>query len=120
MDFDTRPGHADPGCLPERPLERYRLLSENARDIVLFIRLDGRIIEANQAAVAAYGYSREELLSLNVVDLRDPGSAHLVPAQMLQADAAGVTFETLHRRKDGTCFPVEVSSQGAHIGGERL
>src|SRR3712207_7995844 len=30
------------------------------------------------------------------------------------------SFETVHRRKDGTTFPVEVSSQSADIGGERL
>ena len=35
----------------KRPLERYRLLSQHARDIVLFIRLDGRVVEANDAAV---------------------------------------------------------------------
>src|SRR5829696_4014268 len=38
-----------------RALDRYRLLSQHARDIVLFIRPDdGRIVEANHAAVAAY------------------------------------------------------------------
>jgi two-component system cell cycle sensor histidine kinase/response regulator CckA len=42
----------------EALLARYHLLSEHARDIVLFIRLDGQIVEANQAAVDAYGYDR--------------------------------------------------------------
>jgi PAS domain S-box-containing protein len=39
---------------------------------------------------------------------------------MAQADQNGMLFETLHRRKDGSVFPVEVSSIGTDIGGERL
>ena len=38
---------------------------------------------------------------------------------MAQADTRGILFETIHQRKDGTTFPVEVSSQGATIGGVR-
>jgi PAS domain S-box-containing protein len=51
-------------------LEHYRLLSEHSRDLMLFIRSDGRIVEANRAAVRAYGYTREELLGLSIDDLR--------------------------------------------------
>ena len=39
---------------------------------------------------------------------------------MAQADAVGLLFETVHRRKDGTTFPVEVSSRGADLGGDRV
>src|SRR5262245_56999982 len=99
-------------------LDRYRLLSKHARDIVLFIRTDGRIVEANDAALAAYGYARSELLGKSIIELRDPATEHLVPKQMFQAEAVGITFETFHRRKDGSIFPVEVSSRGAQIGDE--
>ena len=93
----------------ERGLERYRLLSRYARDIVLFIRPDGRIAEANESAVAAYGYDRQTLLSLRIFDLRE-SDAPEVAEQMVWAEA-GLTFETVHRRRDGTAFPVEVSSR---------
>ncbi|MDA8216486.1 MAG: PAS domain S-box protein [Dehalococcoidales bacterium] len=108
----------------ERALEasaRYQMLSKHARDIILFIRYeDGQIIDANEAAVRAYGYEKEELLSLTIRDLRAPATNGLIGEQMAQAEAGGVTFETIHRRKDGTTFPAEVSSQGASIGGERV
>jgi two-component system CheB/CheR fusion protein len=104
----------------ERALERYRLLAENARDIVLFIRPDGRILEANTAALAAYGYKREELLRATIFDLRDPASGPFTPDQMAEADRHGITFETVHRRRDGSLFPVEVSSRGTDVAGERL
>lgn len=104
----------------EEILKRYQLLSEHARDIILFVRLDGLIIEVNNAAVAAYGYDREELLSMRIHDLREGDDEALIATQMKQAESKGLLFETIHRRKDGSSFPVEVSSQGAMIGGERV
>ena len=104
----------------EQALARYRLLSEHASDIMLFVRPDGRITEANRAALRSYGYTREELLGLTVFDLRDPRERTLVLHQLGQATAGHVGFETVHRRKDGTSFPVEVNSQSAEMGGERM
>src|SRR5437764_1446452 len=54
----------------ERLLARFALLVRHTRDIVLFIRLDGRIVDANDAAVVAYGYDRADLLTKNILDLR--------------------------------------------------
>ena len=104
----------------EEKLKRYELLSGNSRDIILFMgRNDGNILEANAAAEMAYGYSREELLGLNITDLRGAETLGLTASQMAEADAGGILFETLHRRRDGSTFPVEVSSRGATIGGTR-
>ncbi len=102
-------------------LQRYRLLSAEARDIILFVRGDGRIVEANRAAVQAYGYSDDELRSLTIYDLRAAETAPEIRQQMERAEREqGLLFETVHRRKDGRTFPVEVSSRGAGAGGERL
>jgi PAS domain S-box-containing protein len=92
---------------------RYELLSERARDIMLFVReRDGLILEANAAAEQAYGYPRETLRTLCIFDLR-ADSQPLVEQQMLAAARSGLLFETEHRRADGSSFPVEVSSRGA-------
>ena len=104
----------------EETLRRYELLSANSRDIILHIRHDnGLILEANAAAIAAYGYSREDLLRMTIQDLRTPGMLAQTAAQMDEGERKGILFETSHRRKDGSTFPVEVSSQGATIGGVR-
>jgi PAS domain S-box-containing protein len=101
-------------------LRRYELLARMAQDVVLFVRReDGRLLDANAAAVAAYGYTHDELLRLRVGDLRAPGSERLTEQQMAIADAQGVRFEAVHRRKDGSTFPVEVSSVGATLNGAR-
>ncbi|MBL8056317.1 MAG: PAS domain S-box protein, partial [Anaerolineales bacterium] len=102
-------------------LQRYRLLSEHTRDILLFVRAaDGQVLEANAAARAAYGYSEAELLGLNIRALRAPGTQDLVTGQLQQASTAGLLFETVHRRQDGSLFPVEVSSRGLDLDGERV
>ncbi|HET6437939.1 MAG TPA: PAS domain S-box protein [Anaeromyxobacter sp.] len=104
-----------------RLLRRYQLLAEHSRDIFLFVRPDdGRVVEANASAVAAYGYGREELLGLTVFDLREQASGGATAAQMVEADERGIRFETVHRRKDGSTFPVEVSSAGVAEHGARL
>ena len=101
-------------------LMRYELLAGNSRDIILFLRReDGQILEANAAALQAYGFDLDEMLAMNVQDLRTSSDSSLALEQMAQADARGILFETEHRRKDGSCFPVEVSSQGAFIGNRR-
>lgn len=108
----------------ETILTRYQLLSNHVRDIILFLRLDGQIVDANAAAVEVYGYDRATLLDMKIHDLRDPATHALIATQMAQADREeserGIRFETVHRRRDGSAFPVEVGSIGADIDGERL
>ncbi|HEY5951119.1 MAG TPA: PAS domain-containing sensor histidine kinase [Kofleriaceae bacterium] len=95
-------------------------LFEYARDIILVIDpTTGALVDANLAAVAAYGYSRAELLGMNIFELRVALPAE-VEQQMRVANREGVLFDTLHRRKDGSTLPVEVSSRGQDIGGRRL
>ncbi len=94
-------------------------LVQLARDIFLLMGPDGRIVDGNDAAIAAYGYSREELRRLEVGTLRPPLHRGTVHAQWeAAAQPGGTLFETVHMRKDGTSFPVEVSSQVIEIDGE--
>jgi PAS domain S-box-containing protein len=105
----------------EELLQRYELIASEGRDIILFMRhQDGRLLEANAAAVRSYGYTHEELLSMTIHDLRAPETRPQAPAQMLEASLRGILFETVHQRKDGNRFPVEVNSHGADIGGVKL
>jgi PAS domain S-box-containing protein len=105
----------------EQGLQRYGLLARHTRDIILFIRRrDGRILEVNDAAVAAYRCGRETLLASTIHDLRAPDGQTLIDGQMAHADVDGTLFESVHRRMTGEVFPVEVSSRGTTIGGERV
>ncbi len=97
---------------------RLGLLFRHARDIVLVTDPDGRIVDANDAAEAAYGYSRNELLRLRLQDIQ-PGA----PMQEWTRNGdveQGSTFESSHRRKDGSSLPVELSTRRLEIDGRDL
>ena len=103
--------------ITEEVMKRYQLLSKHARDIILFIGADGTIIDANRAAVRAYGYEYEQLLKLNIKDLC---SNDIQLAKSLKVSKEGVLMERIHCRKDGSTFPVEVSSQGMMYKNEHI
>jgi len=108
-----------PAMTPVATTELYRELHDHVRDIILVIDADtGRIVEANRAAEQAYQYSRDELLALTIYDLRLEAQPS-VTDQMRSADRRGTLFETVHRRKDGSVFPVEVSSRGETLEDSR-
>lgn len=90
-----------------------------ARDIFLLLDPSGNIVEANDAAVAAYGYSASELRRMNIRDLRSPDSQTTLE-QNWEASTrpGGALFEAVHRRKDGSAFTVEVSSRTIDIEGK--
>lgn len=98
----------------DQALIRYRMLAQSTQEIVLFFRDDGRIIEANQAALQAYGYTQQEILQLSMADLRAPEEGAEVPPAWRNDQG----LETLHRRRDGRLFPVEISSYGMELGNE--
>ncbi|MBZ0105321.1 MAG: PAS domain S-box protein [Sulfuricella denitrificans] len=98
----------------------YASMVQNANDIVLLMNQDGRIIEANARAEQIYGYTREQLLTLNIRDLRTTASRDKLDSQWREVEARdGLVFETEHQRQDGSSFPVEVSARSIDIDGER-
>jgi PAS domain S-box-containing protein len=91
---------------------RDELLWTAAPDIMLVVRRrDAMILDANQAAEAAYGYGAERLRELTLHGLRADETARVVE-QLERAAQGGVMFQTVHRRADGSVFPVEVSARG--------
>jgi diguanylate cyclase (GGDEF)-like protein/PAS domain S-box-containing protein len=101
-------------------LLKYKLLFDHARDMILFIDKSGRILDANKAAIQCYGYTKQELTQLYVFELRKYDTRELVESQMKQAINEGILFETVHRRKDGSILPVEVSSTGVELEGTQI
>jgi len=94
---------------------RYRLLFERARDSILLLDAGeenrGKIIAANAAAAAMHGYSAEEMLDKNIVDLDAPESAVSEPDRLRRIiNGEQVTVEVMHRRKDGGIFPMEINA----------
>lgn len=86
--------------------ERFRSLIEQASDAIFVHDLNGKFLEANQQACMSLGYSRDELLSLSVGNI-DPDMKERGDSSRFWPHLPA-TFESTHRRKDGTTFPVEI------------
>ncbi len=94
-------------------LERhYDYLAKYANDIILLADPEGRLMEANDRAVEAYGYPRARLLGMRWGDLTEPGTLPLFTAHWDQvAEQDAMIFEIRQRRADGRIFPAEVSAR---------
>ncbi len=91
--------------------ERYRKLFEGESDAILVMDAETRMfVDVNDAALALYGYSRDEFLGLRHVDISaEPGTAERMVQKTMEGAAGGTVMARWHRKKDGTVFPVEIS-----------
>ena len=91
---------------------------ERSADAVFVIAPDNRFLDVNAAACASLGYDKSELLALGIKDI-DPDVTDEALAGMNENLKSGerMRFETRHRRKDGTLFPVEIMANYIKFGG---
>jgi PAS domain S-box-containing protein len=97
---------------PEAPTDGtlYELLFQNSLDGLMLTAPDGSVLDANPAACRILGRTRDEILQegrQGVVDLSDPR----LPVLIAERQRTGRAYGELNvRRKDGTVFPIEISS----------
>jgi PAS domain S-box-containing protein len=108
----------------EEELCRFRFSIEQASDAVFWMNRDAGFSYVNDQTCRSLGYTREELLKLRLWDI-DPVYAK----ERWEADweqyqreprVGSHQIETLHRRKDGSVFPVEVSAKHIWFGETEL
>ncbi|MBN1185055.1 MAG: PAS domain S-box protein [Bacteroidales bacterium] len=101
--------------------ERFRTIIEEAADAVFLSNMKGDIINVNHKAEEQTGYTRIELLSMKVMDfdIDHPTleKCHVFWNSILIGTAQ--KLETLHMRKDGTTYPVELNVSALNINGEK-
>lgn len=100
---------------------RFRTFVDHATDAFILHDDQGTILDVNRYACESLGYTREELIGMSPLAFDSDVTPSFV--EQLQARlAAGevVAFDTYHRRKDGTVFPVEVRIRSFWEGGRRF
>ena len=90
---------------------QYRALFENSLDGVLLTQPSGRILAANPEATRIFGYSLEELLSLDQAALVDPADERMAKVLSERRQTGTFRSELTFVRKGGNRFPAEVTSQ---------
>ncbi|MBI5352415.1 MAG: PAS domain S-box protein [Chloroflexi bacterium] len=69
--------------------DRYRDLVENSQDLICTHDLEGKLLSANEAAILLTGYSRVELLQMNLADLLTPQTRRFFSAYLKKMQTAG-------------------------------
>ena len=92
--------------------ERYRTILQTAMDGYWLTDTKGYLIEVNDAYCSMSGYTESELLGMHISDLEALENSQLVSEHMRKViNEKADRFESMHQRKDGTVFDVEVSIQ---------
>ncbi|BCK87877.1 hypothetical protein MIZ01_1674 [Sideroxyarcus emersonii] len=97
----------------EKNLKLFRALLDNSSDAIEVLDpVTLRFLDVNETECGDLGYSRDELLAMRISDIDqgfDEGSGKLIEKQIQSTE--GARFDSMHRRKDGSTFPVEVSAK---------
>jgi PAS domain S-box-containing protein len=93
----------------EQSLRLFRKLADETKDgIEVVDPKTMRFLDANSTTCRELGYTLDELLSLKVSDI-NPDENLVARAQEELEQSGSVTIETVHLRKDGTTYPVEIN-----------
>jgi len=99
---------------------RRRILVDGSRDGIVVLEENGNVYEANKQFAEMLGYSPEEVKQLHVFDWEFLFPKEQVVEMIRTVDETGDHFETQHRRKDGTTFDVEISTNAAYFREQKL
>ena len=101
--------------------EKYRQLFTTETDAIMLFDAETRqFLDVNDAAVQMYGYNREEFLKLKHIDITAEPEASEDSIKKMLAGVPATGFTCLHKRKDGTILPVEISSSSFNLKGRSV
>ena len=92
---------------------------EVATDGVHILTVDGEVVQANPAFCRMLGYSHREMLRMRASQWDAQWDQREIGLKIAELTTPKV-FETWHRRKDGSVFPVEISAGTFELGGRTL
>ena len=91
-----------------------------ANDIILLAGRDGQIMDFNERAVVAYGYSYDELIQMNLKDLRSSETRLLLNGQMKEVEEHnGLVFETIASKEGRDNISYRSQSRIIQIDGNK-
>ena len=101
-------------------VRHYDYILKYANDIIFLLDRDFSVIEVNDKAIETYQYDRSELIGYNISKLRADSELGRLKEDLKKIDDIGYsTFETIHKRKDGSEFPIEISARKVDVEGTK-
>ena len=100
------------------PENRYRLLFEaNPVPMWVYDRQTLSFLAVNDAALERYGYTREEFLSMSILEIRPSEDIPLLLGDLKNLGSGSSVGQWHHRAKSGEVFFVEVASRELKFAG---
>ncbi|HYL51017.1 MAG TPA: sensor domain-containing diguanylate cyclase, partial [Acidimicrobiia bacterium] len=96
--------------LRAREMSFRQLFLDNPQPMWVFDVDEHRFLEVNEAAIAHYGYSRDEFLTMRITDIRPPDDVPAFVNEIAAAPALHHSASWRHLRKDGTTVEVDVTA----------
>jgi len=96
-----------------------KILDQSANEIFVFAADSLKFIQVNKGACHNLGYSEDELRSMTPIDIKPEYSEtefRQLVRPLLSGKKNSLLIQTVHKRKDGTTYPVEVRLQLSRIG----
>ncbi|MEQ8226111.1 MAG: PAS domain-containing protein, partial [Candidatus Eremiobacterota bacterium] len=104
--------------LVKETMLKYQLFFDSASDAIILIDCNTfNILEVNKASISMYGYSREELLSMKVLELSAEPEKTI---SYIRGETHSFIPLRYNKKKDGTVFPVEITSNNFIIKNQNL
>jgi len=101
--------------------KRYHAIVEQASEALFVHDFNGKFVEVNNRACENLGYSRDELLKMNVFDIEQDFNLEAAQAEWIKIKhGESFILQGRQRRKNGTVFPVEVNFGSFDWKGETL
>jgi hypothetical protein len=102
--------------------EKLSKIIENAADAIFISDFQGSFILVNQQACKSLGYKKEEFSELQILDIdADHTNPKAVKEKLDILEKDGfVHFESHHKRKDGSVFPVDIRLGLMHDKGKKV
>lgn len=92
--------------------QRYRAYTELSFDAIFEIDLDGTITDCNPRACQMFGYSKEELIGMDTLELTPDRYKDSQPAMLSEKITTGnEAWERVYKKKDGTLLPTEINTK---------
>ncbi len=101
--------------------QHFRTLFDNSSDEIFVIDFNGNFVEVNQVAVENLGYSYQELLKMNIRDIKSAEYIERVENNISMIRKFGKhRYESENVAKDKTIIPVEMNSRLIDYKGQQL